>query len=191
VSAEGWVCKVCWKWNRPLDEFCWRCRTTRGVTDEAEVERERKALEAQAAQPEPVPDLVVALPVVIFRSYGRVWIRGGIGLLALLALELYAAVTDLIWYALTVGFAAGLVLCGFLAREVSEGMRNREAWAFVVGIVLSVVAVIGSITAFSVFAPELVNPNAVRWGSLIVFGGAGVAALTGLIMLFVHRRAVP
>jgi hypothetical protein len=136
----------------------------------------------------PVPDLVVALPVVIFRSYGRVWIRGGIGLFGLLALIVFGGVTDVVWLVLTGGFAAGLVLCGFLAGEVSEGMRDRELWAFVVGVVLSVVAVIGSVSAFEIFAPGLVNPNAIRWGSVIVFGGAGVAALGGMVLLVLNRN---
>jgi hypothetical protein len=191
AATTGWVCKVCWKWNRPEDDPCYKCKTARGVTDETEVEAQRKALEAKAALPEPVPDIVVAVPVVIFRSYGRVWLRGGIGLLGLLALEAFAAISDPIWFALTGGFAAGLMVCGFLAREVAEGMRNREVWAFLVGILLSLVAVIGSISAFSVFAPDLVNLNAVRWGSLIVFGGAGVAALVGLVMVLRHGRGEP
>jgi len=188
TSAQGWICKVCWKWNRPADEFCWKCKTVPGVSDE-QVAAAQKALEAKAALPEPVPDLVVALPVVIFRSYGRVWFRGGIGLLGILALEVFAAVTDLMLYALTAGFAIGLMVAGFVAGEISEGMRNREIWAFGVGILMSVVAVIGSITAFSVLTPGLVDLNAVRWGSLLVFGGAGVAALVGLIMVLRHGDA--
>jgi hypothetical protein len=191
TAATGWVCKVCWKWNRPEDDPCYKCKTARGVTDDAEVEAHRKAIEARAALPDPVPDIVVAVPVVIFRGYAKVWLRGGIGLLGLLALEAFAAISDPIWFALTGGFAAALMVCGFLAGEVAEGMRNREVWAFLVGIGLSVVAVIGSITAFSVFAPGLVNLNAVRWGSLLVFGGAGVAALVGLVMLLRHRRSQP
>ena len=130
-----------------------------------------------------MPDIVVALPVWVFRGYAKAWLRGGIGLLGLLALMAFGGVTDLIWFALTAGFSAGLVVSGFLAGEVADGMRNRELWAFIVGIALSVVAVIGSITAFSVFAPGLINPAAVRWGSLIVFGGAGLAAAGGLVML--------
>jgi hypothetical protein len=130
-----------------------------------------------------VPDLVVALPVWVFRSYARVWLRGGIGLLPMLVLMALGGVTDLLWYAMTAGFAASLVVCGFLAGEVVDGMRNRETWAFITGIVLSAVSVVGSITAFSVFAPSLINPGVVRWGSLIVFGGAGLAAVGGLVML--------
>jgi hypothetical protein len=159
------------------------------VTDDTEVAAHREALEAKAAAPEPVPDIVVALPVWVFRGYARVWLRGGIGLLGLLALMAFGGVTDMIWYALTAGFAAALVACAFLAGEVADGMRNREVWAFITGIVLSVAAVIGSITAFNVFAPGLVNPSAVRWGSLIVFGGAGVAAAGGLVMLVRASRA--
>jgi hypothetical protein len=189
VSASaggGWICRVCWKPNRPQDVACYKCKTPRGVTPEEAAEA-LKALEARKAIPEPVPDWVLALPVTIFRSYGRVWVRGGIGLLGILALELFAAVTDLDWYILTVGFAAGLMIAGFLAAEVSEGMRNREIWSFVVGIGLSVVAVIGSVTAFQVFAPDLVSPNAIRWGSVVVFGGAGVAAAVGLFLVLTRR----
>jgi hypothetical protein len=188
-GTTGWVCKVCWKWNRPEDDPCFKCKTPRGVTDDTEVAAHREALEAKAAVPEPVPDIVVALPVSVFRGYARVWLRGGIGLLGLLALMAFGGVTDMIWYALTAGFAAALVACGFLAGEVADGMRNREVWAFITGMVLSVAAVIGSITAFNVFAPGLVNPSAVRWGSLIVFGGAGVAAAGGLVMLVRASRA--
>lgn len=189
TSVDGWVCKVCWKLNRPRDEVCWKCKTARGVTDEAEVEAQRKAIEARAALPEPVPDIVVAVPVWVFRGYGKVWFRGAFGLLGLVALMAFGGVTDLIWFVLTAGFAVALLVCGLLAGEVAEGMRDREIWAFLVGIALSVVAVIGSVAAFSVFAPGLVNPNAIRWGSLIVFGGAGVAALVGLVMVIRNGSA--
>ena len=191
TAATGWVCKVCWKWNRPEDDPCFKCKSPRGVTDDAEVEARRKQVEARAALPEPVPDLVVAVPVVVFRGYAKVWFRGGIGLLGLLALMALGGVEDLIWFALTAGFSAALVISGFVAGEVSEGMRNREIWAFLVGIVLSVVAVIGSVTAFSVFAEGLVDLNAVRWASLLVFGGAGVAALVGLVLVLRHNRRNP
>jgi hypothetical protein len=188
TSIEGWKCKVCWKLNRPRDQVCWNCKTPRGLVDDPEVEQRRKALEARANQPEPVPDLLVALPVWVFRGYGKVWTRGGLGLVGLLALMAFSGVTDLIWFALTAGFAIALVIGGFLAGEIAEGMRNREVWAFATGIGLSVVAVIGSVAAFQVFAPGLVSQTAVRWGSLIVFGGAGVAATAGLVMLFTSRR---
>jgi hypothetical protein len=186
--GNDWICRVCWKPNRPQDTACYKCKSPRGITVEEAAEAV-KAIEARKALPEPVPDWVLAFPVTIFRSYGKVWVRGGIGLLGVLALEVFAAVTDLDWYVLTVGFAAGLMIAGFLATEVSEGMRNRETWSFVIGIVLSVAAVIGSITAFSIFAPDLFSPNAIRWGSVVVFGGAGVAAAAGLVLLLTRRGA--
>src|SRR5215210_444883 len=61
---DGWICKACWKSNRPQDPYCLRCRTPRDA-DEAAVEAARAAKEAAAARPEAVPDIVVALPVVI------------------------------------------------------------------------------------------------------------------------------
>ena len=152
------------------------------------MEERRAAAAARAEQPEAVPDIVVALPVVIFRSYARVWMRSGLGLLALPILLAFGGVTDLTWLLFTGGFAAALVATGFMAGEVADGMRDREVWAFIVGVGLSVVAVIGSILAFEVFAPDLVNPNAIRWASVIVFGGAGVAAIAGLVMIYIRRE---
>ena len=152
------------------------------------MEERRAAAADRAEQPEAVPDIVVALPAVIFRSYARVWQRSGLGLLAVPLVMALGGVTDLTWLLFSGGFAAGLVIFGFVAVEVSEGMRDREVWAFVVGVGLSVVAVIGSVAAFELFAPDLVNPNAIRWVSVIVFGGAGVAAIAGLVMMYTHRE---
>jgi hypothetical protein len=75
-----------------------------------------------------------------------------------------------------------------VAGEVSDAMRNREVWAFVLGVGLSIVAVVGTVMAFDIFAPDLVNPAGIRVGSLVVFGGAGVAAIAGLVMMFTRRE---
>ena len=184
--VDGWVCRACWKPNRPQDELCYRCKTPRDA-DASEIEARQKAAAARAEEPEKVPDLLVALPVVIFRGYSRVWIRGGLGVLGLLALLAFGGVTDVGYLLLTGGLGAGLVVIGFASREVAESMRDRELWAFLAGVALSVVAVIGSVTAFEVLAPGLVNPSAIRWGSAIVFGGAGAAAGAGLFLL-IRRR---
>jgi hypothetical protein len=185
--ADGWICKACWKSNRPQDPVCYRCKTPRDA-DEATVEAQRAQAEARAEQPEAVPDIVVALPVVIFRSYARVWQRGGFVVLGFLILIAIGGVTDVGYLLLTGGMGAGLIISGILAGEVAEEMRNREVWAFLVGIVISVVAVISSVLAVNVLAPGLFNPNAVRWVSVIVFGGAGLAAAAGLVMMFVRRE---
>lgn len=184
--VDGWVCRACWKPNRPQDELCYRCKTPR-YADESEVEARRAAAAARAEEPEKVPDLLVALPVVIFRGYSRVWIRGGLGVLGILALLAFSGVTDVGYLLLTGGLGAGLVAIGFVAREVSESMRDRELWAFAAGVAMSVVAVIGSVMAFEILAPGLVNPAAIRWGSVIVFGGAGAAAAAGLFLLITRR----
>jgi hypothetical protein len=185
--ADGWICKACWKSNRPQDPVCYRCKTPRDA-DDAAVKAQREAAAAKAERPEAVPDIVVALPVVIFRGYSRVWLRGGMGVMVLLLLLVFGGVTDVGYLLLTGGLGAGLIIFGILAGEVSDAMRNREAWAFAVGIGLSVVAVIGSVLAFSIWAPDLVNPAGIRIGSLVVFGGAGLAAIAGLVMMFVRRE---
>jgi hypothetical protein len=185
--ADGWVCKACWKSNRPKDPVCYRCKTPRDA-DDATVEATRAEAEARAERPEAVPDVVVALPVVIFRSYARVWQRGGFVVLGFLILLALGGVTDVGYLLLTGGMGGGLIVSGILAVEVAEEMRNREVWAFVVGIVISVVAVISSVFAVNVLAPDIFNSTAVRWVSVIVFGGAGVAAAAGLVLLFVRRE---
>jgi hypothetical protein len=189
--GDQWVCKVCWKLNRPRDEACWRCKAPRGTTEEEEVSRHRAEREARAALPEPVPDAVVAVPVSVFRGYGKAWVRGGFILFGILALMAFGGVDDLAYLAVTGGVGVGLIICGLLAGEVSEGMRNREVWAYLVGIGLSVVGAIGSAFAFNAFAPGLISPTAVRWLSLIVFGGAGIAAAVGLFMVLRAQRARP
>jgi hypothetical protein len=185
---DGWVCKACWKSNRPQDPVCYRCKTPRDA-DDATVEAQRAAAEARVEQPEAIPDAVVAVPVVIFRSYARVWQRGGFVVVGFLILIAIGGVTDVGYLLLTGGMGGGLIVCGILAGEVAEEMRNREVWAFVVGIVISVVAVISSVLAVDILGPGLFDPAAVRWVSAIVFGGAGVAAAVGLALLIVRREA--
>ncbi|HEX2222521.1 MAG TPA: hypothetical protein VHK06_08355, partial [Candidatus Limnocylindria bacterium] len=150
--------------------------------------RTREAVAARSEEPEAVPDLVVALPAVVFRSYAKVWMRGGIGMFGLVALLAFSGATDLDWLVFTGVVCAGLVVFGVLAGEVSDGMRSREPWAFGLGLAMSLVAAFGSVVAFQAFAPGVVNPVAVRWGSVLVFGGAAVAAAAGLVLLFTHRR---
>ncbi|HEX5578753.1 MAG TPA: Ran-binding zinc finger domain-containing protein [Candidatus Limnocylindria bacterium] len=189
--GDQWVCKVCWKLNRPRDEACWRCKAPRGTTEEGEVKAHREVLEAKAAAPEPVPDIVVALPVTIFRGYGKAWVRGGFVMFGLLALLAFSGVDDFGYLAVTGAFGLGLIVCGLVAGEVTEGMRNREVWSYLVGIALSVAGGIGSVFAFNAFAPGLISPTAVRWLSLIIFGGAGIAAAVGLFMVLRAQRATP
>lgn len=184
---ERWICQVCWKSNHPQAPACWHCKTGRGL-DEQDVEAQRVAVASKKEAPEAIPDIVVALPVVIFRGYAKTWLRGGLGTLALPVLLGLGGVTDVTYLLFTGGLAAGLIVFGFLAGEVADGMRDREVWAFLVGIGLAVVGAIGSVLAFEVFLPGLVNPTAVRWGSILVFGGAGLAAAAGLVLIFLRRE---
>ncbi|HEX7172207.1 MAG TPA: hypothetical protein VF365_06325 [Candidatus Limnocylindria bacterium] len=185
--GDRWICQVCWKSNHPQAEACWHCRTRRGI-DTEEVEAQRAAVATKQEAPEAIPDIVVALPVVIFRGYAKTWLRGGLGLIALPVLMGLGGVTDLTYLLFSGGLAAALIVFGFLAGEVADGMRDREAWAFIVGLGLAVVGAIGSVLAFDVFLPGLINPNAVRWGSILVFGGAGLAAAAGLALMVLRRE---
>jgi hypothetical protein len=185
--GDRWICQVCWKSNHPQADACWHCKTGRGI-QEAEVEQRRVAVATKKEAPEAIPDIVVALPVVIFRGYAKTWLRGGLGMIALPIILGLGGVTDVTYLLFTGGLAAGLVVFGFLAGEVADGMRDREVWAFLVGVALAVVGAIGSVLAFEVFVPGLINPTAVRWGSILVFGGAGLAAIAGLVLMYLRRE---
>jgi len=185
--GDRWICQVCWKSNHPQAVACWHCRTDRGL-DKDGVEAQRVAVATKKEAPEAIPDIVVALPVVIFRGYAKTWLRGGLGLIALPIVLGLGGVTDLTYLLFSGALAAGLIVFGFLAGEVADGMRDREVWAFIVGVGLSVVGAIGSVLAFQVFLPDLIGPTAIRWGSIIVFGGAGLAAAAGLVLMFVRRE---
>jgi hypothetical protein len=193
VTSETWICRVCWQRNRARDEVCWRCKSAPDL-EEAGLEARRReheeALAARAQRAEKVPDALVAVPVIVFRSYAKAWRRGGMGLGGLLLLMAFGGVTEVLWLALTVGFALGLFIIGLVSGEVAEGMRNRETWAYLAGIAISVAGGIGSVLAFDVFAPGLISPTAVRWVSLLVFGGAALAAAAGLVMLVRNRLPV-
>lgn len=188
--GDRWICMVCWTSNHPQAERCWHCRTDRGI-DRDDVEARRAAIATKREAPEAIPDAVVALPVVIFRGYAKTWLRGGLGLIALPLLLGLGGVADVTYLLFSAGVAAGLIVFGFLAGEVADGMRDREAWAFVVGVGLAVVGAIGSVIAFDAFLPGLVDPTAVRWGSVVVFGGAGLAAAAGLVLMFLRREVLP
>lgn len=187
--GDRWICQVCWKSNHPQADACWHCKTGRGIQED-EVEGRRAAVATKKEAPEAVPDIVVALPVVIFRGYAKTWLRGGLGMIALPVILGLGGVTDVTYLLFTAGLAAGLIVFGFLAGEVADGMRDREVWAFLVGVGLAIVGAIGSVLAFEVFVPGLINPTAVRWGSILVFGGAGLAAIAGLVLMYL-RREVP
>ncbi len=185
--GNRWICQVCWKSNHPQAEACWHCKTTRGI-QETEVEQRRVAVASKKEAPEAIPDIVVALPVVIFRGYAKTWLRGGLGMIALPVILGLGGVTDVTYLLFTGGLAAGLVVFGFVAGEVADGMRDREVWAFGVGVGLAGVGAIGSVLAFEIFVPGLINPTAIRWGSILIFGGAGLAAIAGLVLMYLRRE---
>ncbi len=188
VSGE-WICKACWQKNRARDEVCWRCKAPPDASAD-EVAQAQQGLEARRERASKVPDAVVAVPVVVFRGYAKAWQRGGLSLFGLLLLFALGGVTDLLWFGLTIGFGLGLFITGLVAAEVAEGMRERELWAYLAGIALSVAGGLGSVLAFSIFAPDLISPTAIRFSSVVVFGGAAVAAVAGLVLLLRNRVPV-
>ena len=109
-------------------------------------------------------------------------------MLGFLILIVIGGVTDVGHLLLTGGMGGGLIVCGILAGEVAEEMRIREAGVRRRDRHLR--------RGGRLIGPGrgrrrsgLFDPTAVRWLSAIVFGGAGLAAAAGLVLLFLRREA--
>lgn len=195
--ADGWVCRACWKPNRQRDTRCYVCKVPRRA-DAAVVEVERRVRKAAKERPpaEPAPDWLVALPVIVFSGWGWILRKGSI-LSVVLAFPAMA-LSPYLGGALLVGALVQYPM-GMLYRALANGMRNRSAWAFIVGFVVAgppslygalLMAAILSSTAYARLPQSL--EGMVMFGIVIVsveivaFGAAAVCAVLGLVLSIVR-----
>lgn len=195
--ADGWVCRACWKPNRQRDERCYVCKVPRRA-EAAVVEVERKVRKAARERPpaEPAPDWLVALPVIVFSGWG--WVLRMFSLLSVVLAFPAMALSPYLGGALLVG-ALFQYPIGMLYRALANGMRNRSAWAFIVGFVVAgppsfyaaimMAAILGSaawarlpqsLEGIATFAILIICVE------IVAFGSAAVCALLGLVLSIVR-----
>lgn len=185
MSADGiWLCRACWKTNRATDARCYRCHTPRDA-DEATIEKSRGMDRAPAAPAgaRGIVDVLVAVPAVVFSWFWWLIALGGILFVGVAIL----AATDgrsrpWIWIAWAVA-AVGLFFVAYGMRWASRGMRDRNPWAFVTALVLSLA--IGGFTVYALTAlpPGTGNPNWMRYVMIAVFGSTALLAAIGFLLL--------
>ena len=147
TSQGAWICRACWKANRPHDSRCYRCHTARDA-DEPTISQRRAGEKAAAAASDAGDglELLVALPAVVFSWFWRILAFGGV---------LFVGVTLLAVTEPGPGQCLGpvrraaalLFVMAFLMRWSVGGMRARAPLAFTSAVVESLV-----IAGFSLYA---------------------------------------
>lgn len=133
----AWICRACWKSNRPEDERCYRCKTPR---------EDQLAVEAGSSKEQTTPGtklrgrmdaqfgllaILVGLPMWL-----SAWtlIAGSVLLLIYGVLELLSG--DVASALAAVVIAAVIVLVAMLWRFVSRSVRRHARWAYAVAAIL-------------------------------------------------------
>jgi len=179
----AWICRTCWKTNRPSDKRCYRCHTPRTADD----------LPIQGARPGDVAPraiddagtaigILVALPSIVFRWISRLYLLGGLlfaGFTVLIAIN--PRLPELAWLP-TAGAAAAMFALAFAMRWASSAMRDRNPWAFVVALVLSVAIAGLSVYALNTFPAGTGNPNPMRYATIVIGGLTAIFAALGLLL---------
>ena len=133
----GWVCRACWKSNRPEDARCYRCKTPR---------EQQMAVEAGSLKERTQPGyklrgrmdaqlgllaMVVAFPMLLSAWLGMI---GGVLLFVYALLELISGDQEA---ALGLGVIAAVIfVISLLWRFISRSVRRHARWAYAIAAVV-------------------------------------------------------
>jgi hypothetical protein len=182
MTIQGaWICRACWKTNRPGDEKCYRCHTPR-TTDDLPIQGERGVGQGPSQDTGRLLGILIALPPFVFKWVARLYVLGGIlflGIAVLAAVEPEAPALS--WLLLT-AVAAGWFLLGFVMRWASRAMRHQNPWAFVVALTIS--GGIGGLQLYLLgsFAPATARANPLNYVTIVIFGLTAILAMVGLLL---------
>ena len=196
--ADGWICLACWKPNQRGAERCYRCKAPRGAGP-AKATPEPSDPAAQAVESsgaEAVPDIVVAVPAMVFSWMGWIWRKCAV---LFLILSVLLAIGDLATGLVGVGIAAVYYLIGLVYRAIANGMRDRALWALLTGVVVAgiptaahiYVLFFAQMSPLPAATPDVVATImgvsvALSWLSLAMNGSAAGCALVGLVLAVVR-----
>jgi hypothetical protein len=196
--VDAWICRACWNRNKVGADRCAVCRTSRYAEDR-DVEVQRRALqEAETTVDEVVPDGIVAVPVAVFLA--MVWVQKISAIFVVLFTLLVAPLLPL--FLPFGGLLAGIYwVVGKVYKSVVAGMRDREAWAFLVGMLLTGVIGVGGVfgLVFGMLNPDVIaqQPEWARslgvtvyiWLNTLVNLGAAACAFAGLVLTLTRPRS--
>lgn len=195
MSVRGpWICRACWKTNRPGDARCYRCHLPRDA-DEATIQHQRGAGKAAAAKDDArnALDVLKALPragVSIFTVLqGLVfWINGVsalvVGLIFLCALILVSfsdGVQFQVWV-LWVAAAGIAIGSGLFWLRASRAIRARKPWALGISLVSSLTSAAAGVVVLRTRPAAAAQLDPWIYADIAVFGAAAILATLGLLL---------
>lgn len=181
MFTDGWICRACWKPNRPSDNRCYVCKTPR---------EQQVAVEAGSLRERTDPtwkkrrrrDANLGLVAAIVSW--PMWLSGGASILAGLFTAFLALISGgwadpdrNIARLVILIFAVVLVLTGMLAIFVSRSIRRQARWAYALAIVLYGVPAVAALLVpipFPAGVPDwyATVETALEWVYLILAFGA-------------------
>jgi hypothetical protein len=192
VIEGGWICRACWKSNRPSDDRCYRCKTPR----DQQLEVEAGSLkESSAPGFEKRGRLDVELPVLTTLVAWPMWLSGWLTIVAGAlgaVLALLAAVAGNVAGGL-VTFVSGLLIIalGSLVIFLSRSVRRNARWAYVIA---AIVYLLSSVPALFVIGDvRRLAPGYPDWAFTVqtilslIYLALGLLAILLLITSFMRR----
>lgn len=143
VFKDGWVCRACWKSNRPEDYRCYRCKTPR----EEQLAVEPGSLKARATPGwQKAGRMDLDLGILAFLVAWPMWLSGVLafifavfaGLLALVAGDRVDDLGNSVRLVMVITTIV-LVLFGMLWIFVSRSVRRQARWAYAIAILVYLV----------------------------------------------------
>lgn len=188
---NSWICSGCWKPNRMRDTRCFQCRLPRDA-DPALIQRQVALNAARAAVPDPVPDIFVSLPAILFRWEAKILlVLGGI-LFVILFLDALTGAPE--WQLIPAAVVmVACVVCGVLFRGLAAAMEDRNPWGFFgAALVAGLFTAAAAYQLFVLPAPLGIPVQAATirsWVTLILSSAATLCAFSGLVMIAIRGQA--
>jgi len=195
VSVGGpWICRACWKTNRPGDDRCYRCHLPRDA-DEETIQHKRGAGKATAAKDDArnALDVLKALPsaaVSIFAVLqGLVfWVNGvsalvfGVIFLGVLLLASFSDRMQFEVWVLGVAAAGIAIGSGLFWLRASRAIRARRPWALGISLVSSLTSAAAGVAVLRTRPASADQLDPWIFADIAVFGASALLATLGLLL---------
>ena len=163
MIQDGWVCRACWKPNRPGDDRCYVCKTPRG--EQANVEAGSQKHMADATW-KLKGRLDTELSIVALIVSWPMWLSGVLGMIAAVLTFILALVAgDRVDQSgtsvrLVLGITAAVIaIFAALWIFVSRSVRRHARWAYVIAILTFGLASLPSLLGFVSVPAQLDVPE--------------------------------
>jgi hypothetical protein len=196
VFNDGWVCRACWKPNRPSDERCYRCKTPRDQQATVEAGTLRAVAEPGGATEGrldaqfPLLAFLVSWPL---RAAGAAAIGGGI--LVFLGAMLSRGEGAPPVFGMDARMFLGLLGFGFfvfgsLQIYVARSVQRFARWAYAIALVFALAGSLPRLLGLVQMPAQFAGGASTVWlGLAVVYAALAVMAVFLLAASFMGRSA--